>query len=168
MAYISGCSDGVARGDLSPGPVIRFAHCRLRLCLRGKGSKAPLRASRSGCSDGVARGDLSPGPVIRFAHCRLRLCLRGKGSKVPLMAYLKGCSDGIARGHKAIKYPSHYPPAKPIRVPPFLAGRGVRGVGPDKERLFQFLKPRAYSAIELDFFDKPLKPVALLVNVNTT
>ena len=33
-----------ARGDLSPGPVIRFAHCRLRLCLQGKGSKAPLMA----------------------------------------------------------------------------------------------------------------------------
>ena len=45
---------------------------------------------------------------------------------------------------------------------------GARGVGPDKERLFQFLKPRAYSAIGLDFLDKPLKPVALLVNVNRT
>ena len=56
--------------------------------------------------------------------------LQGKGSKVPLMAYISSCSDGVARGHKAIKYPSHHPPAKPIRVPPFLAGRGVRGVGP--------------------------------------
>ena len=37
-----------------------------------------------------------------------------------------------------------------------------------KERLFQFLKPRAYSVIGLDFLDKPFKPVALLVNVNTT
>ena len=58
--------------------------------------------------------------------------LRGKGSKAPLMAYLKGCSDGIDRGHKAIKNPSHHPLVKPIRVPPFLAGRGVRGVGPDR------------------------------------
>ena len=37
-----------------------------------------------------------------------------------------------------------------------------------KERLFQFLKPRAYFAIGLDFLEKPLKPVALLVNVNRT
>ena len=37
-----------------------------------------------------------------------------------------------------------------------------------QERLFQFLKPRAYSAIERDFLDKPLKPVALLLNVNRT
>ncbi len=45
MAYINGYSDSVVREYLSPGPVIRFAHCRLRLCLRGKGSKAPLMAS---------------------------------------------------------------------------------------------------------------------------
>ena len=37
-----------------------------------------------------------------------------------------------------------------------------------KERLFQFLKPREYSAIGLGFFPKPLKLVAGLVNVNTT
>ena len=37
-----------------------------------------------------------------------------------------------------------------------------------KDQLFQFLKPRAYSAIGLDFPDKPLKLVAVLVNVNTT
>ena len=37
-----------------------------------------------------------------------------------------------------------------------------------KERLFQFLKPRAYPAIGLDFPDKPLNSVAWLVNVNTT
>ena len=42
--------------DLSLGPVIRFAHGRLRLCLRGKGRKALLMASRSGGSDGVGRG----------------------------------------------------------------------------------------------------------------
>ena len=60
------------------------------------------------------------------------------------------------------------PLAKPLTVPPFLAGRGVRGVGPDKERLFQFLKSRAYPEIGLDFLDKSLKPVALLVNVNRT
>ena len=48
MAYSSGCSGGVGRGhgamDLSPGSVIRFAHCRLRLCLRGKGRKGLLMA----------------------------------------------------------------------------------------------------------------------------
>ena len=37
-----------------------------------------------------------------------------------------------------------------------------------KERLFQFLKPRAYSAIGLDFPDKQLNQSELLVNVNTT
>ena len=37
-----------------------------------------------------------------------------------------------------------------------------------KERLSEFLKPRAYSAIWLDFLDEPLKPVAGTVNVNTT
>ena len=37
-----------------------------------------------------------------------------------------------------------------------------------KERLSEFLKPRAYSAIGLDFLDEPLKPVAGTVNVNTT
>ena len=58
-----------------------------------------------------------------------------------MMVYIKGCSDGVDRGHKAIKDPSSYPLAKPILVPPFLAGTGVayneakrvtgvRGVGP--------------------------------------
>ena len=37
-----------------------------------------------------------------------------------------------------------------------------------KERLAEFLKPRAYPAIWLNFFHKPLKPVAWLVNGNTT
>ena len=37
-----------------------------------------------------------------------------------------------------------------------------------KERLFQFLKSRAYSAIGLDFPDKQLNQSELLVNVNTT
>ena len=37
-----------------------------------------------------------------------------------------------------------------------------------KERLSEFLKPRAYSAIGLDFLDKPVKPVVGFVNVNRT
>ena len=106
--------------------------------------------------------------------------LRGKGSKAPLMASRSGCSDGVLRGHKAIKYPSSIPSQNRSPFPLPRRHRrslqrseakrvtGVRGVGPDKERLFQFLKPRAYSAIGLDFLDKPLKPVALLVNVNRT
>ena len=36
-----------------------------------------------------------------------------------------------------------------------------------KERLFQFLKPRAYLAIGLDFPYEPLNSVAWLINVNT-
>ena len=65
----------------------------------------------------------------------------------------------VPEGIKRLKIPHTIPSQNPSRVPPFLKGRGVRGVGPDKERLFQFLKPRAYSAIGLDFLDKPLKPV---------
>ena len=44
MAYIYACSDGFGRMDnamkmrpIPPAPVIRFAPCRLRLCLQGKG-----------------------------------------------------------------------------------------------------------------------------------
>ena len=84
----------------------------------------------------------------------------------------------LSAGVKRLKTPTQAL-AKPLTVPSFLKGTGVayneakrvtgvRGVGPDKARLFQFLKPRAYSAIGLDFLDKPLKSVALLLNVNTT
>ena len=53
------------------------------------------------------------------------------------MASRSGCSDGVDREYKAIKNPSPHPLAKPLTVPPFLTGRGVRGVGPDKERLIE-------------------------------
>ena len=33
-----GNGDGFCERDLPPNPVIRFAHCRLRLCLRGRGN----------------------------------------------------------------------------------------------------------------------------------
>ena len=57
--------------------------------------------------------DLSPGPFPTR-----------KGEKSSFDGL--GCSDGIDRGHKAIKNPSPYPLAKPILVPPFLAGRYKR------------------------------------------
>ena len=37
----------------------------------------------------------------------------------------------LTEGIKQLKKPSPYPLGKPILVPPFLVGRGVRGVGPD-------------------------------------
>ncbi len=41
---------------IPPVPVIRFAHCRLRLCLRGKGERmAFLKVCIQGCFDGFGR-----------------------------------------------------------------------------------------------------------------
>ncbi len=45
-------------GPIPPAPVIRFAHCRLRLCLRGKGERmAFLKVCIQGCFDGFGRLD---------------------------------------------------------------------------------------------------------------
>ena len=142
------CPPPYRHSPIPPAPVIRFAHCRLRLCLRGKGERmAFLKGCIPGCFDGFARmdnamnpkktarhsprktahsspflaGPIPPAPVIRFAHCRLRLCLRGKGER---MAFLKvcipSCFDGFARMDNAMnpKKPIAIPLAKPLTVPP--------------------------------------------------
>ena len=122
MATLIAVREGMGQWDLSPGPVIRFAHCRLRLCLRGKGSSVPLMA--------IAMGPIPPAPFPTRkggAHGFLTVVslavlmawregtyppapfLKGKGSKGLLMAYIKGCFDGVGRGHKAIKNPSSIP-----------------------------------------------------------
>ena len=43
---------------IPPAPVIRFAHCRLRLCLQGKGERVVfLKVCIHACSDGFERMD---------------------------------------------------------------------------------------------------------------
>ena len=48
---------------IPPAPVIRFAHCRLRLCLQGKGERmAFLKVCIHGYSDSFGRMDNAMNP----------------------------------------------------------------------------------------------------------
>ena len=113
-----------ARGTCPPAPF-----------LRGKGRKALWMAYINRYSDGVARMDHAMNPknlsrnprakpltvplmALRYGTYPPAPFLRGKGRKALLMAYINSYSDGIDRGHKAIKYPSPLPLAKPLTVPP--------------------------------------------------
>ena len=54
---------------IPPAPVIRFAHCRLRLCLRGKGERmAFLKVCIQGCFDGFGRMDHAIEPQTPLAQ----------------------------------------------------------------------------------------------------
>ena len=61
----------------------------------------------------LREGTYPPGP----------LSYEERGSKAPLMAYRSGCSDGLTEGIKRLKSLIN-PLAKPLTVPPFLAGKG--------------------------------------------
>ena len=54
---------------IPPAPVIRFAHCRLRLCLQGKGERmAFLKVCIQGCFDGFERMEHAIEPQTPLAQ----------------------------------------------------------------------------------------------------